>query len=64
MNKIIIVYDNYKFPLIYTWNISIISDIDDIIDFLVNDRNIQDFDIIETVLDTETFRKLWILKNI
>lgn len=59
MNKILIVYVN-DFPYFYIWDGNIVSDPDDIIDYIVNEiSTIKDFDIVETVLDLETYKKLY-----
>lgn len=59
MNKILIVYIN-DFPYFYIWDGNIVSDPDDIIDYIVNEiSTIKDFDIVETVLDLETYKKLY-----
>lgn len=59
MNKILIVYIN-DFPYFYIWDGNIISDPDDVIDYIVNEiSTIKDFDIVETVLDLETYKELY-----
>ena len=59
MNKILIIYIN-DFPYFYIWDGNIVSYPNDIIDYIVNEiSTIKDFDIVETVLDLETYKELY-----
>lgn len=49
LNKIIIVYDSYKIPYFYNENME---------KFLIK-YNIDNYDVIETPLDINTYEQLW-----
>lgn len=55
MNKIIIVYDS---PFQYFWDGNLYVNTDDTINYLL-DLKINNFDIIETILDIDHFKELY-----
>ena len=59
MNKIIIVYDS---PFQYFWDGNLYVNTDDTINYLL-DLKINNFDIVETILDIDHFKELYYAKQ-
>lgn len=58
MNKIIIVYDS---PFQYFWDGNLYVNTDDTVNYLL-DLKINNFDIVETILDIDHFKELYYAK--
>lgn len=59
MNKILIIYTNDS-PFFYKWDCNIFDSLEDTADWILNELTaITDFDLIETVLDLETYIQLY-----
>lgn len=59
MNKILIVYINNA-PFFYIWDGGVCETLEESVDWiLTHAKSITDFDLIETVLDLETYKQLY-----
>lgn len=59
MNKILIIYTNGN-PYFYIWDCNLFESLEDNVDWILNELNtVKDFDLIETVLDLETYIQLY-----
>lgn len=56
LNRIIIAYSGNEG---FVWDGNFFDDINDTLDYLINEICLYDFDLIETVLDIDTYKKLY-----